>query len=103
MKRMYVFIVAVIFVAFASPVFSQSTSAVAASKMVAAKSAGQINVNSASVKELERLPGIGKVAAERIVAYRTENGKFANAEGLLKVQGVGPKTLEKIRPQISLD
>ncbi len=62
--------------------------------------AGQlVNINTATVKELELLPGIGKVIATEIVQYRTGN-KFNTPEDLLKVKGVGDKTLEKIRGMI---
>jgi len=60
------------------------------------------NVNQATVKELVKLPGIGKVTAEKIVAYRDLNGPFAAAEDLLKVNGVGKQTLAKIRDQITV-
>ena len=61
-----------------------------------------INVNSATEAELDALPGIGKVTAERIVIYRTEQGPFASVDELLQVRGVGKKVLEKIRPFVSI-
>ncbi len=60
-----------------------------------------VNVNTASVKELEVLPGIGEVLAQRIVEYRENNGPFKTPEDLLKVRGIGPKKLEEIRDLIS--
>jgi competence protein ComEA len=60
----------------------------------------KINVNTAPLKELQRLPEIGKVTAERIIEYRTTVKPFAVPEDLLKVKGIGKKTLEKIRDQI---
>lgn len=62
----------------------------------------KVNINSASVKELKTLPGIGKVTAERIVDYRTANGPFAAVEDLLKVKGVGKATLQKFSDMIVL-
>jgi len=59
-----------------------------------------ININSASAVELQNLPGIGPVTAERIVAYRTEHGRFASVDDLIQVKGVGEKTLENIRKLI---
>jgi competence protein ComEA len=59
--------------------------------------AAKINVNTATLKELQRLPEIGKVTAERIIEYRTTVKPFAAPEDLLKVKGIGKKTLEKIR------
>lgn len=55
------------------------------------------NINTATAAEIEKLPGIGKKGADAIVAYRTEKGKFKGAKDLLKVKGVGKKTLEKIQ------
>lgn len=63
----------------------------------------QINVNTATLKELSKLPGIGKVTAERIIAYRDTNGPFASVDALGKVKGVGKKTLEKIRPIVVVE
>ena len=61
-----------------------------------------VNLNSASVRELQKLKGIGEVTANAIVAYREENGDFSSTEDLLNVKGIGQATLEKIRPYISL-
>lgn len=61
-----------------------------------------INLNTASAKELETLPGIGEVKANEIVAYREEHGLYLSIDDLLNVPGIGPELLEKIRPSISL-
>ena len=63
---------------------------------------GPIPVNSASAFELERLPGIGPAMAKRIVEYRDYHGKFSSVEELHKIKGIGVKTLQKIRPYITL-
>lgn len=63
----------------------------------------KINVNTANLKELQRLPDIGKVTAERIIEYRTTIKPFAVPEDLLKVKGIGKKTLEKIRGQVAFE
>lgn len=102
MKKLCVLFVAVLLLALAPAGFAQPAKA-NAPKAEAPSSASMLNINTASVKELEALPGIGKVAAERIVAYRTEKGKFTSVEGLLKVKGVGDKTLEKIRSRIAVN
>ncbi|MDK2839208.1 MAG: competence protein ComEA [Thermosipho sp. (in: thermotogales)] len=56
----------------------------------------KININEADEKQLEKLPGIGPSKAKRIIEYREKNGKFKSLDELLNVNGIGPKTLEKI-------
>ncbi len=67
------------------------------------KSAMIININSASSEELQSLPGIGKTYAQRIIEYRETNGDFVSVEDLVKVRGIGGKTLEKLKPFITID
>jgi competence protein ComEA len=57
-----------------------------------------ININSAGETELEDLPGVGPVTAAAIIDYRTQNGPFATVDDLIDVTGIGPSTLEQIRP-----
>lgn len=61
----------------------------------------KINVNTATQEELEGLPSIGPAKAKAIVEYRTKNGPFQSPEDLLKVPGIGEKTLEKLRGEIT--
>lgn len=61
-----------------------------------------ISINEASIQELVKLPGIGNTYAERIVEYRETNGAFTSVDDLVKVRGIGIKTLEKLRPFIKL-
>ncbi len=63
---------------------------------------GQININTASVSELNTLKGIGPAKAKAIIAYRDANGPFATVDDLTKVKGIGKKTLEKIRANITV-
>ena len=58
-----------------------------------------ININLASVVELEQLPGVGPATAKAIVAYREKNGAFQRVEDLLKVRGIGPAKLSEILPR----
>ena len=58
-----------------------------------------ININLASVVELEQLPGVGPATAKAIVAYREKNGAFLKVEDLLKVRGIGPAKLSEILPR----
>ena len=59
-----------------------------------------VNVNAASAAELAQLPGLGPALARRIVDHRQEHGPFATIDGLLDVAGVGPATLDALRPHI---
>lgn len=63
---------------------------------------GVINVNRATKAEFDSLAGIGPVIANRIINYRSANGPFLALDDLLKVSGIGSKTLERIRPRLSL-
>lgn len=62
-----------------------------------------ININTADQTMLESLPGIGPTKAKAIVDFRQKNGSFKRIEDLLKVPGIGPKTLDGIRDQIRVE
>ena len=64
-------------------------------------SARQVDVNTATVAELERLPGVGPVLAQRIMDDRTRHGAFRDPEDLQRVNGVGPKTLEGMKDYVT--
>ncbi len=66
----------------------------------AAEKSDPIDLNRATVRELIQLPGVGEVIAKRIVDFREEHGPFKRVEDLMKVKGIGEKSLEKIRPYI---
>jgi competence protein ComEA len=68
-------------------------------KVPAAES--KVDVNAASETELATVPGIGASLARRIVAFREQHGPFVDVDGLLKVQGIGEKSLEKLRPDLT--
>jgi comEA protein len=60
----------------------------------------KIDINKASIKELQRLEGIGKTLANRIIEYRTLNGPFQDTKEIMKIKGIGKLTFEKISGQI---
>ena len=60
----------------------------------------KIDINKASIKELQRLDGIGKTLASRIIEYRTLNGPFQDTKDIMKINGIGKLTFEKISGQI---
>lgn len=63
---------------------------------------GKVNINQANGEELQTLPGIGPSKADAIIKYRQENGVFKNIEEIKNVSGIGDKTFEKIKPQITV-
>jgi len=67
-----------------------------------ASGARSIDLNRATAAELQTLPGIGPVTAERIIAFRNENGRFADVSELVKVRGVGPSTLARVAPLVTV-
>ena len=73
-----------------------------ASKVSAQGSAGRVRINSASASELQSLPGVGPALAQRIIAERSR-GRFASAEDLLRVSGIGKAKLEKMRAYVEVD
>ena len=64
--------------------------------------AAALNLNTATVAQLEALPGIGKSTAERIVEYRQKSGGFKKVEELMNVKGIGEKSFLKLRPQLTV-
>ena len=68
----------------------------------AAAGAGSVNVNTASVEQLQMLPRIGPSVAQRILDYRKENGKFGSLDDLMLVRGIGESTFAQLKPYVSL-
>ncbi|HMB21942.1 MAG TPA: ComEA family DNA-binding protein, partial [Anaerolineales bacterium] len=56
-----------------------------------------IDINTASLEELDTLPGIGPTTAQKIIDYRETSGPFVNAEDIINVPGIGPGTYERIK------
>ena len=63
--------------------------------------AGRVNINTASLQELDTLPGVGPAIAQRIIDYRTEHGPFQTPEEITQVNGIGPSTFEELRDRIT--
>ena len=66
------------------------------------ESGGKININTATIEELDTLPGIGPGYAQRIIEYREVNGPFSSIEEIILVSGIGDATFEKIRDSITV-
>jgi len=61
-----------------------------------------VNLNTASVAELARLPGVGQVIARRIVRHRQRSGPFRKVDELLVIRGISQAKLEKLRPLVTV-
>ncbi|MFQ6038243.1 MAG: helix-hairpin-helix domain-containing protein [Candidatus Aminicenantales bacterium] len=62
----------------------------------------KVNINTASLAELQKLPRIGPVVAQRIIDYREKHGNFKRIEEIMKVKGIGEKTFLKIKDLITV-
>jgi competence protein ComEA len=61
-----------------------------------------VNLNTATVDDLDTLPGVGPVMAGRIVDWRTQNGRFASVDQLREVSGIGDRTFERLAPLVTV-
>ena len=93
-QRVKLFVGSVIFIGLMSVVMVMSAAVAHADH--------NVNVNTATVKELKTVPGIGKVIAERIVEYKENERAFNTIEDLLNVKGIGKETLEKLRDHVTV-
>ncbi|MCP4253423.1 MAG: helix-hairpin-helix domain-containing protein [Candidatus Scalindua sp.] len=73
------------------------------SNLADAEHSAKVNINTATVKELKSLKGIGKKKAKSIVKYREEFGSFASIDDLKGVKGIGDKVFNKIRDHIAIE
>ncbi len=67
-----------------------------------AGSGGLVDLNLAAASDLDALPGIGPVLAQRIVDWRTENGRFASVDQLREVTGIGESKYEDLRAKVTV-
>jgi competence protein ComEA len=93
-KSLPFFIAALLFV---------TLSAAFAAETPAAAPSGVININTADVAQLSLLPRVGAKAAQRIVDYRTQHGRFAKTTDIMQVKGFGDKSYEKLSSYITVE
>jgi comEA protein len=67
-----------------------------------ASASSPVNLNTATVGQLETLPGIGRSTAERILEYRQRSGGFKKIEDLMNVRGIGEKSFLKLKPLVTV-
>ena len=63
---------------------------------------GPVNLNNATSKQLEALPGVGPATANAIITWRQQHGRFRSVQDLLQVRGIGPAKLESLRDQVTV-
>jgi competence protein ComEA len=66
------------------------------------ENADLVNINTASLEELDSLPGVGPTTAQRIIDYRNENGPFTTIDEIMDVSGIGPSTFDEIKDLITV-
>src|SRR3954470_17775320 len=81
------------------PVRGEGT--VGASAGGASAPSGPVHLNSATIEQLDALPGVGPVTAQKIVDYRTQHGGFGSVDELDAVPGIGPARLSDLRPLVA--
>ncbi len=84
----------------------QATVATTSSSPTAARSQGKqgkLDLNRATAEELQHLPGIGPVLAQRVIEQRRTHGAFHTVDGLRNVKGIGKKRMDQLRPLVVVD
>lgn len=94
-----VLVLFVMMLALAAPAFAQDTQA---AKGKPAASNAPINLNTATVQQLEALPGVGTRTAQLIVEHRQKNGGFKKVEELMNIKGIGEKSFLKLKPLVTV-
>lgn len=61
---------------------------------------GLVDLNTATLEQLDQLPGVGPVTAQAIIAWRTQHGRFTAVAELQEVDGIGPKTFAQVEPHV---
>ena len=81
-------------------VLAAGSAAIAQNDKAAAAAKAVVNLNTATLAQLEDLPGIGRATAERILEYRQKSGGFKKVEELMNVKGIGEKGFLKLKPLV---
>ncbi len=101
MKKLSLFLVLFVAMTISMPV-SLSFAAKKSANDTALVLTEKVNINTSSEVTLTTVPGIGPKTAGNIYAYRELNGKFKSVEDLVKVKGIGDKTLKKMKPFLTI-
>lgn len=85
-----------------APPGASSTASGTTSNPSTAPADSPVNLNTATLDQLDALPGVGPVLAQRILDYRTQNGPFTTIDQLQEVPGVGPKKFDSLKPHVRI-
>lgn len=97
------FVLAAVFLALgAGPALAGQAAPAGQAQAKGAPAAAAIDLNTATVAQLETLPGVGAKLAERILQYRQKNGRFNKVEELMNVQGIGEKNFLRLKPLVTV-
>ena len=98
----FVLVVAALVAALPSPAQTPNAAPRSDARAASAKTADNpVDINKASAADLSKVPGIGPSLAKRIVDFREKNGAFGRVEDLVKVQGIGEKSLQRLSPYLT--
>lgn len=85
-----------------SPSETGSSASSGSAGSVSGTAGGKININTADSAQLQQLSGVGPATAQKIIDYRTSNGRFRTIEDIKNVSGIGDKTFEKLKDYITI-
>lgn len=86
-----------------SPTPAASSTSKSSGKIAGATTtSGMVNINTATLAQLDTLPGVGPPTAQKIIDYRTAHGNFKTIDEIINVKGIGPKTFEKMKSRLTI-